>query len=218
MKIEIDHLPENFKDTWPGPGPGQFEICSWVEFVTAIPQAISVVTTYKENGLSNACPQAWTLYSGDGDGFYIIFSVMKRTHTYKNILRDKEFVVNFPTAAEFRKCMDTIKNNSEDADEITASGLTIEASKMVNAPRIKECFVHMECKLGWHRPLHRGSIWHVFAGEVVHVAADSERLKHNSNGRYGDKGYIYNIHSPIDPTTGEQESSRVGKIEPMFNM
>ncbi len=176
------------------------------------------MTTYKEGNIPNACPQAWTLYSGDGAGYYVIFSVIKRAHTYKNILREKEFVVNFPSSDEFRKCMDTIKNNSDDTDEITASGLTIEPSIIVNAPRIKECFLNLECKLGWHRPLHKGSFHHVFAGEVVHVAVSPDHVKHNSNGRYGDTGYIYNIHSPIDPTTGEQEPAKVGKIEPMFEM
>jgi flavin reductase (DIM6/NTAB) family NADH-FMN oxidoreductase RutF len=216
MKIEISQKPDYFKS--PPEWPEKYDIVSWVEFVTAIPQAISVVTTYKENGLPNACPQAWTLYSGDGAGYYIIFSVMKRTHTYKNILREKEFVMNFPNADEFRKCMEAIKNNAEDCDEITASGLTVEPAKKVHAPRIKECFVNIECKLGWHRPLHKGSYHHIFAGEVVHVAVDKEHVKYNSNGRYGDKGYIYNIHSPTDPTTGEPEHDRVGKIEPMFEM
>ncbi|OGO00176.1 MAG: hypothetical protein A2Y90_03950 [Chloroflexi bacterium RBG_13_52_12] len=143
---------------------------------------------------------------------------MKRTHTYKNILRDKEFVFNFPTAKEFRRCMDTIKETEEDTDEITACGLTVEPAKIVHAPRIKECFVNMECKLGWHRPLHKGSFHHVFAGEVVHVAIDSKRAELNSNGRYGDNGYIYNIHSPTDPTTGVQEPDKVGKIVPICDM
>jgi flavin reductase (DIM6/NTAB) family NADH-FMN oxidoreductase RutF len=214
MKIEIDGMPPTFKETW----PGQYKIFSWVEFVTAIPQAVSVITTFKENGLPNACPQSWTTYTGDRDGYYVIFSLMNTTHTYKNILREKEFVVSFPTAAEFRRCMDTIKNNSEDTDEITASGLTAEPAKKVHAPRIKECFVNMECRLGWHRTLHKKSFWHVFAGEVVHVAIDSERAKHQSNSRYGDNGYIYNIHSPIDPSTGEEDTAKVGKIEPMFDM
>lgn len=216
MKIEISRKPDCLKA--PSEWPEQYNIVSWVEFVTAIPQAISVITTFKENGLPNACPQAWTMYAGDGGGYYVIFSLLKRAHTYKNILRGKEFVVNFPSSDEFRKCMDTIKNNELDVDEITASGLTVEAAKKVNAPRIKECFLNMECKLGWHKPLHSGSLWHVFAGEVVHVAIDSGRSKFNRNGRYGDNGYIYNIHSPTDPATGEQEPSRVGKIEPMYDI
>ena len=214
MKLEISQLPDNFQETW----PGQLTIFSWIEFVTAIPQAISVITTYKEGNIPNACPQSWTTYTGDDAGYYVVFSLMNTNHTYKNILREEEFVVNFPGSGEFRKCMDTIKNNADDTDEITASGLTIESSKMVNAPRIKECFLNLECKLGWERPLHTDSIWHVFAGEVVHVAVSDEHVKADSNGRYGDTGYIYNIHSPFDPSTGEQETSRVAKIEPMFDI
>ncbi|MGD9143414.1 MAG: flavin reductase family protein [Dehalococcoidia bacterium] len=214
IKLEISRIPPEFEETW----PGQFKIFSWMEFVTAIPQAISVITTRKENGLSNACPQAWTTYTGDDAGYHVIFSLMNTTHTYKNILREKEFAVNFPGTDEFRKCMDTITNNDMDTDEITTAGLTIETAKLVNAPRIEECFLSLECKLGWHKPLHEGSVWHVFAGEVVHVAVDAEYTRANSNNRYGDKGYIYNIHTPTDPATGEQEPSKVGKIEPMYDM
>ena len=214
MKTEISSIPPSFKESW----PGQFKIFSWMEFVAAIPQAISVVTTRKENGLSNACPEAWATYTGDEGGFFVIFSLMNTTHTYTNILREKEFVVNFPTANEFQKCMDTITDNADETDEIITAGLTIETAKTVNAPRIKECFLNLECKLGWHKPLHENSVWHVFAGEVVHAAVDTEHTKANANGRYSDKGYIYNIHSPIDPTTGEEESPKVGKIEPMFDM
>jgi flavin reductase (DIM6/NTAB) family NADH-FMN oxidoreductase RutF len=212
VKLEIDRIPESFKETW----PGQFKIFSWMEFVTAIPQAISVITTYKDNGLTNACPQAWTTYTGDEGGYYVIFSLMNTTHTYQNILREKEFAVNFPGSDEFRKCTDTITDNKDDTDEITTAGLTIEKAKAVNAPRIKECFLNLECKLGWHRPLHENSVWHVFAGEVVHVAVDPEHIK--DGGRYGDKGYLYNIHSPIDPIIGEEGPSRVGKIEPMYDI
>ena len=214
MKSEFSTIPPGLKETW----PGQFNIFSWIETVAAIPQAISVVTTRKENGLSNACPEAWATYTGDEGGYYVIFSLMNTTHTYANILRENEFVVNFPTANEFRKCMYTITNNADETDEITAAGLTIETAKTVNTPRIKECFLNLECRLGWHKPLHDKSVWHVFAGEVVHVAVDAEHTKANSNNRYGDKGYIYNIHSPIDPTTGEEEPPKVGKIEPMFDM
>ena len=213
-KMEISRMPEALSESW----PGQFEIFSWIEFVTAIPQAISVITTLKEGNIPNACLQAWTLYSGDNDGYYVVFSVLERTHTYRNILREKEFVVNFPNSNEFRRCMDTIKNNGEDTDEIAASGLTVETSKVVNAPRIRECFLNLECRLGWHKPLHAGSLHHVFAGEVVHVAVSEDTVKTGSDGRYGDEGYIYNIHSPINPATGEEETARVGKIVPMYDM
>ena len=213
MKHELNAKSTSFKETW----PRQYEIFSWIETVTAIPQAISVITSWKEGRIPNACLQAWTTYTGDSGGYYVVLSILNNNHTYQNILRDKEFVVNFPNKDEFSKCSETIENNADETDEITAAGLTIEPSQAVDAPRIKECFLNLECRLGWGRPLHDGSLWHVFAGEVVHLAVDSEYVKANSNGRYGDRGYIYNIHSPTDPITGEEEISKIGKIEPIYN-
>lgn len=214
MKYELKSKPESFKEIW----PGQYEIFSWVEFVTAVPQAISVITTWKEGRIPNACLQAWSTYTGDSGGYYVIFSIMNNNHTYKNILRGKEFIVNFPNTDEFSRCSATVENNDDETDEIAAAGLMVETAQVVDAPRIKECFLNLECRLGWHRPLHDESLWHVFAGEVVHVAVESEYVKANSGRRYGEKGYIFNIHSPIDPYNGEQEVSKVGKIESMYEM
>jgi flavin reductase (DIM6/NTAB) family NADH-FMN oxidoreductase RutF len=114
--------------------------------------------------------------------------------------------------------MDTIRQTGEDIDEITSCGMTVEPAKIVRAPRIKECFVNLECRLAWRRPLHKGSLFHIFAGEVVNIAIDSEKAKLNSNGRYDNDGYIFNLHSPTDPTTGEQEPDKLGIIKPLCNM
>lgn len=214
MKYELSPGSVDFKETW----IRQSRIFSWIEYVSAIPQAISVITTWKEKQLPNACLQAWTMYSGDADGYYVIFSIMNDTHTYKNILRDKDFVMNFPSIDEFPKCYETIRNNADEIDEITASGLTVEPSQAVNAPRIKECFLNLECRLGWHRPLHDGSYWHLFAGEVLHVGIESNRTQSGMHRRYGSSGFIYNIHSPIDPGTGAQDEARIGRIEPIGRM
>ena len=55
-----------------------------------------MVTTLKENGLANAAFQSWSSFTREGDGYYVIMSgIMKHTHTYANIKRDKEFCVNF---------------------------------------------------------------------------------------------------------------------------
>lgn len=204
----------NFTEAWGRP----FKIFSWVEYVSAIPQTISVITTWKENRIPNACLQAWTMYGGDADGYYVVFSIMNDTHTSRNILRKRDFVVNFPGMDEFPRCYQTITNNADEIDEITASGLTVEPGQVVDAPRIKECFLNLECRLEWHRPLHDGSYWHVFAGEVVHVGIESKRAQGGTYGRYGSSGFIYNIHSPIDPATGAQDDSMVGILEPTRKM
>jgi flavin reductase (DIM6/NTAB) family NADH-FMN oxidoreductase RutF len=127
-------------------------------------------------------------------------------------------VVNFPDAAIFQNCTKSIEDNADDTDEIAASGLTAEPSVTVSVPRIKECFLNLECRLAWERPLHESSLWHVFAGEVLHVAIDGERARAGEYSRTGPGGFIYNIHSPTDPETGVEDVSMVGEINPVMKM
>ena len=209
MKTEMAQQPQHLKEKW----PGQFRVFSWVEYVAAVPQVVTIITTWKQNRLPNACLEAWSMFSGDTGGYYVVFSIMNSTHTYANLLRTGEFVFNFPDADLYGKCEDTIQNNADDVDEISASGLSVEQAQVVDSPRIRECFLNLECKLRWHRPLHDGSVWHVFAGEVVHVAIDDNHLE--SNGRYGAKGFVCNIHAPLNPKTGEQAEGGLGQIMPM---
>jgi flavin reductase (DIM6/NTAB) family NADH-FMN oxidoreductase RutF len=46
----------------------------------------------------------------------------------------------------------------------------------VQAPRIAECAIVLECKLAWHRPLYKDSQWHLFVGRVQHVAMDEAAM------------------------------------------
>lgn len=173
---------------------------SWMDFVTAIPSTLFVVTTYKSNGKENACLQSWACFNGDSNGFYVILSsVNKAGHLYESIRKTKEAVINFPSLNLYDKCSDTIKNNGFDNDEITMSGLTSERASIVNAPLIKECFMNLECRYLWEREIVEGSSHVLMCLEVVSIHADENSLDEKTQGRYGDSGYIYNIHHPINP-------------------
>lgn len=52
---------------------------------------------------------------------------------------------------------ETIRNNNYDYDEITMSGFAVETAKTVKAPRIKECFLNLECGLLWEKEHFEGS-------------------------------------------------------------
>ena len=130
MKKEYSSIPNAMKDK-------EFYGFSWIDFVTPIPSPLFLVTTYKSNGKPNACLQSWSTFVED---FCIMASVNKNKHMYKSIKETGEMVLNFPSEEIYQKCIETIKNNGFDTDEITESGLTIEKAKIVNAPRVKECF------------------------------------------------------------------------------
>lgn len=203
MKKEFNICPEGIdeKELWG---------FSWMEHVCAIPSPLVVVTSYKANGLPNATMQSWCTFMGE-DGYHCIFSsVHKGGHMYKTLKETGCCVVNFPSKESFLKCMDTVKNNGFDNDEISMSGLTVEQASMVNAPRIAECFLNLECEFEWEKDItDKGSIA-VVCLKVVNICMDESR--YGEIGRYGKNGYLYNIHSPRNPETGEKSDTYVGTI------
>ena len=173
---------------------------SWMDFVTAIPSPLFVVTTYKSNGKPNACLESWACFNGSTSGFYAILSSVKKSgHLYQSIQETKEAVLNFPSADCYDKCVQTIANNGFDNDEITLSGLTSEQASVVNAPMIKECFLNLECRYLWEKEIVEGSSTVLMCLEVVNICADEIYLDEKLQGRYGDTGYLYNVHYPVNP-------------------
>lgn len=210
MKKEFGSMPINLKEEW----EGEFSSFSWQDFVTAIPSTLFLVTTYKDNGRENACLQSWSTFVGDGGEFICILgSVSKRGHLYKSLLCTKECVLNFPSSDIYKKCEQTIVNNGYDDEEITMSGLTAEKAMTVYAPRIKECFLNIECELLWEKEHFEGCRDVVIALKAKHISMDSDFYDENKKGRYGRTGFMYNVNSPKNPETGGMYGTCFGAIE-----
>lgn len=184
----------------------------WKEHVVALPSPLVVVTTYKECGKTNATMQSWLTFT-NSDGFYCIFaSVNKYGHMYSTIREKGELVINFPTAEIYMKCYSTINHNEDEDDEIEMSGLTAEKASLVQAPRIKECFLNLECEYVWEHEISPDCGHVVMCVRVVNVAMDEQYYNEEKKGRYGSTGYLYNIHAPINPETGQEEDTYVGVL------
>lgn len=193
MKREYSTIPESMSEM-------ETYGFSWMEFVTAIPSPLFVVTTYKSNGKPNACLQSWACFNGSPNGFYaILSSVNKSGHLYQSVRETNEAVINFPSIEFYDKCSDTIANNGFDNDEIALSGLTSENASIVNAPMIKECFLNLECRYLWEREIVEGSSHVLMCLEIVNICAEEKYLDEVVHGRYGEEGYLYNIHYPVNP-------------------
>ena len=197
-EIRID-TPETLEEIW----PGSYQLFSWLDYVVNIPQPIFVISTRKANGAPNACLHAWGFLVGDRDNYSSILGLLDYYHTFENILRDGEWCLNFPSIDDYEKCFETIHVNEIDKDEITLAGLTVEAAQVIQAPRIAECKINLECQLEWHRPLYQDSQWHLLAGRVVHVAMHENVLTHDPAERMGNLKLMYNIRGTLNPVSGE---------------
>ena len=88
----------------------------------------------------------------------------------------------------------------------------------VNAPRIKECFLNIECEYLWEHELFENvGFWGyqdvTVALKAVHISMDRDRYDQSKLGRYGKTGYLYQIDQPTNPETGEKTSEMVGTLE-----
>ena len=66
MKHIYSEMPESLKGTY-ADYSGNFGF-SWKEFVATVPSPLFLVTTYKSNGLPNACMQSWATFTSADHG------------------------------------------------------------------------------------------------------------------------------------------------------
>ncbi|MBQ3795155.1 MAG: flavin reductase [Butyrivibrio sp.] len=125
----------------------------------------------------------------------MLASVNKNGHLYKSLQETGQAVINFFSADQHAACMDTIKNNQFDADEITASGLTVTKASWVNAPMVGECFMNLECKLAWEKEIVPDDDHVILCLEIIGAHIDEDHLADKT----GDNGLLYNIHYPVTP-------------------
>ena len=199
-EISITERPERLNEQY-------LEACgniSWYDFVTAMPALVFLVTGWKSNGKENACLHSWSSFAGSGaDSFICIMGkVDKGGHMYQSLKETKVCVLNFPSNDIYDRCIKTIGNNQFETDEITASGLTAEKASKVNAPRIKECFLNIECELLWEHELFEGSREAAVALKAVNICMDSDHYDQSKSGRYGKNGFLFQVDQPTDPDTG----------------
>jgi flavin reductase (DIM6/NTAB) family NADH-FMN oxidoreductase RutF len=192
--------PDYVVDGW----PGQFTaIFSWLDCLFTLPRPVSVITTRKENGAPNACPDAWGTLIGGGRDYSSFIAVYLHYHTYANILREKEWCINYPDSTMESKWDQTMRNNGPGNDEITDAGFTVEPAQTIQAPRIAECLVNLECRLEWDRPLYEGSNMHLFCGRITALAMHDSLVHCGQDERLRAMSLSYLVHGQMDPLTGQ---------------
>jgi flavin reductase (DIM6/NTAB) family NADH-FMN oxidoreductase RutF len=128
-----------------------------------------LVTTLGPKGLPNVAPKTQNMDVGRHEQ-YFAFVCTPRHHTYQNLKANQEFVVNYP-GPELIERVSATAQLAEDCDEIALAGLTGTPSLVVKPPRIKECYLHLECRLVEIKDLEDSSL---ILGRVVARSADKE--------------------------------------------
>jgi flavin reductase (DIM6/NTAB) family NADH-FMN oxidoreductase RutF len=148
-----------------------------------LPRPIAVISTRNIDGTSNLAPFSF-FTAVSASPMIVAFCPMIRTSdgdfkdTVKNILREKEFVVNFCTEDNYAQINLASTELPYGEDEFKFSGLTPLDSTIVKAKRLKESPVHFECifrdMLCYGKNPGSGSL---ITGEVKLVHIDESIMK-----------------------------------------
>ena len=212
MKIEIGQTkPENFSTAY----QGQYDIFSHYEFAAGIPHALFAVSTLKENGLPNIAFHSWSCFQGDKNGYFAILSGLgTHTHTYQNILRTKEFCVNFLSLGYYDNMIKTIHNNHIDKDEFLIGGFIQEKTSVVSCPRIAQSFLSLECICEKILDISGAGVNALVIGRVVNMACQKEYAL-GFDKKYTKEGFMFNIHSPKNLFSGKDGYTAVAVLKPV---
>ena len=147
-----------------------------------LPRPIAVVSTINEDGSNNVAPFSF-FTAVSAKPMIIAFSPLIRSatglmkDTPRNILREKEFVINFVNEDIAEKVNQTSTELPYGEDEFQFAGLTAISSEKVKAKRIQESPIHFECI--FRDELNYGDdpgCGRIMTGEVVKVHVREDLL------------------------------------------
>jgi len=169
-----------------------------------LPSPTWVVGTYDANGVANAMTAAWGGICCSKPPSVCV-SLREATYTYGAIVAREAFTVNVPSADQVQLADYLGVASGRDADKLAVAGLTAVRAEHVDAPRIDDFPLSLECAL-----IHTVEIGlhTLFVGEIRDVVADESIL--NEKGRpsieklnppifsTGEAAY-YDIGAPLGP-------------------
>ena len=148
-----------------------------------VPRPIAVISTQNIDGTNNLAPFSF-FTAISASPMIIAFCPLIRSSdgqfkdTVKNILREKEFVLNFCTEDNYSKVNLASTELPYGEDEFVFTGLTPMDSEVVKAKRVKESPVQFECvfrdMLCYGKTPGSGSL---ITGEVKLVHIDEKIMK-----------------------------------------
>lgn len=141
------------------------------------PCPVFIVGTYDENGVPNMMNAAWGGICCSKPPCVQV-SIRSATYTHHNIVNNKAFTVNIPSAGNIKEADYAGLYSGRNENKFEGAGLTPVKSDLVNAPMIEEFPFTLECEL--KHTLEVG-LHTLFVGEICDIKVDDSALDENEN-------------------------------------
>lgn len=130
-----------------------------------LPQAVSIIGTYDENGVPNAMNAAWCMQTDAGE-----LSISLSPHkTTENFMKTGAFTVAFATVKTLVISDYFGVESGRNVNKIAQAGVKVHKSTLVNAPVIEDYPLTLECTV---KSFKDG----ILVGKIERVLADDSIL------------------------------------------
>jgi len=137
------------------------------------PMRVVLVASSSLAGRRNVMSAAWCMPVNDNP-FRVILALGSDSVTAGNIRKTKDFTINVPGQSLLEAVRVCGSMHGDKVDKAMKAGLTYAESRKINAPIVKECMAHLECKL-WKR-LSSDEV-DLFIGDVAAAYADPKMIR-----------------------------------------
>jgi flavin reductase (DIM6/NTAB) family NADH-FMN oxidoreductase RutF len=154
----------------------------WYTDMLVMPKLVTIVTTINGDGIVNAAPYSLgTPYNVVQKKPQMLLGMRKASHSCKNVIETKEFVINLPSWELMDEVMTTAQAFPKGENELLHTNLTSIPSMKVKPPSIKECSQHIECRLENIIELEAGMAFVI--GNIVDIVVDEGLIALGRNER-----------------------------------
>ncbi len=155
--------------------PDDVETVDFYRLLTScvVPRPIAWVSTCSKKGVFNLAPYSLFSILSSAPPIVAFTSVQRKKHSAINAEETGEFVINIASADMIEELNKTGYEYAENIDEFAQMGIIAENSNKVQAPRVQEIPIAIECKT--QDVLHIGNSYTV-TGEIVGISVRSEML------------------------------------------
>jgi len=187
--------------------------------------SVILISTINEDGTPNLAPMssAWWLNQS------CMLGMSSKSQTVQNLIRERECVLNLPSidlvAAIDRLTLLTGRNPvpeskakrgyQHEADKFGVAGLTPLPSDLVEAPRVKECPVHLEARLVKLHPFEEPSSLVAMEVHIEKVHIEEELLM-DGQSNYIDPSKWNPMIMNFCEYFGLSEQLSASKLAPVF--
>jgi flavin reductase (DIM6/NTAB) family NADH-FMN oxidoreductase RutF len=181
----------------------------WYSDIWIFPKMITIITSLDEEGRINAAPYSHIMqYDVMQKNPRMLIGFRQESHSFENICKTGEFVVNCPSMDNLDDMMETARFWPEGVNELEHTGLTMIPSRKVKPPSIEECPQIAECTVD--QIIHLDKSSGIIIANIVAMVMD-EGLKDMDRGEripamnlpvgLGDQNRRYYYHAHTDNVT-----------------